>query len=285
MSKRLIAAVLVLAALQAHGAEVVVRKSVAAPLVPGHGLPSAEVVKNAPVHARLTTRSERALCDGNRIVNEQVETLHRDSAGRERREIEGGDGGLVFIHDGGRNVMLDAGHGLAVPLPPLPPMALTQGVMAAPVVEVDVQTDASEHAGGEPVRIVRKVVNVTAAGDVPPAAPSAVPMLDFVELFDGAPSGQSSVEPLGQKKIDGIRVEGTRHTTVFPAGSLGNERPIEVVKTTWFSPELRMMIRSEEHDPRTGTITYSAEILSRKEPDTALFAVPEGVRAPGGAEM
>ncbi len=283
-----IAATVVLFTVQALAAEVVVRKAVSAPLVPGHGLPNAEVVKNAPVHARLTTRSERALCDGNRIVNEQVESLYRDSKGRERREVQEGDRQMVFIQDGSRNLMLDAGHNLAVPLPPLPPMAVTHGVMAAPVVEVDVDVDADEPlpANGEPVRVVRKVVNITSVGDAPSVAAPAVPMLDFVELFDDAAAvGQSSVEPLGQKKIDGVRVEGTRHTTVFAAGSLGNEKPIEVVKTTWYSPELRMMIRSEEHDPRSGTVTYTAEILSRKEPEAALFTVPEGFRTPGGGEM
>ncbi len=277
MNKLVIAAALCLIAAHALAAEVVVRKAVSAPLVPGHGLPNAEVVKNAPVHARLTTRSERSLCDGNRIVNEQVETLYRDSAGRERREIQEGDGQVVFIQDGGRNLMLDAGHNLAVPLPPLPPMAVPHGVMAAPVVEIDVDVDEPKPPAGEDVRVVRKIVNVTSVGDAPSVAVPAVPMLDFVELFDGSEGvGQSSVEPLGQKKIDGIRVEGTRHTTVFAAGSLGNEKPIEVVKTTWYSPELRMMVRSEEYDPRSGTVTYTAEILSRKEPDGALFDVPEG---------
>ena len=98
-------------------------------------------------------------------------------------------------------------------------------------------------------------------------------------------AGKSSVEPLGQKKIDGMRVEGTRHTTTFAAGSLGNEKPIDVVKTTWYSPELRMMIRSEEHDPRSGTVTYEAEVISRDAPDPTLFEVPAGYRSAGGAEM
>ncbi len=56
----------------AYAEQVMIHRSISPPVVPGLGMPAGEVVKNAPVHARLTTRSVRELCDGNRIVNEQV---------------------------------------------------------------------------------------------------------------------------------------------------------------------------------------------------------------------
>ena len=88
------------------------------------------------------------------------------------------------------------------------------------------------------------------------------------------PRAQNSVESLGQNQIDGVRVEGTSYTTTFPANSFGNEMPIVVEKTTWYAPELRLMLRTEERDPRIGTITYESEITSIDEPDAWLFEVP-----------
>jgi hypothetical protein len=39
-----------------------------------------------------------------------------------------------------------------------------------------------------------------------------------------------------------------------------------------------MMVRSEEKDPRMGTVTYTMEILSVEEPDPALFEIPADYR-------
>jgi len=91
-------------------------------------------------------------------------------------------------------------------------------------------------------------------------------------------AGPATVESLGQDTIDGVRVEGTAYTTTYPANLFGNELPIVVQKTTWYAPELQMMVRSEEKDPRMGTVTYTMEILSVEEPDPALFEVPADYR-------
>jgi hypothetical protein len=91
-------------------------------------------------------------------------------------------------------------------------------------------------------------------------------------------AGPATVESLGQNTIDGVRVEGTAYTTTYPANMFGNELPIVVQKTIWYAPELQMMVRSEEKDPRMGTVTYTMEILSVEEPDPALFEVPADYR-------
>ena len=271
-------------------AEQVFIKRLAAPVAPGNGLPQAEVVRKAPVHAELRTSSVRELCDGNRIVNEQVETLYRDSKGRERREHAQGDVTVVFVRDGRRHFMLEPHSKLAIDLPGATGGGIqTFGMTPAPEIDVEVEGDGAAGEDAE-VKVVRKVIHGTVVAPAAPAAPMppvpGLPPLDFVELLSGEGfGGDTEVEPLGQKKIDGVRVEGTRHTTTFEAGAFGNEKPVEVVKTTWYSPELRMMIRSEEHDPRSGTVTYEAKIYSRDEPDAALFEVPEGYRSPGDGEQ
>lgn len=42
----------------------------------------------------------------------------------------------------------------------------------------------------------------------------------------------------------------------------------------WNSPELKIMLLSTRHDPRSGDDTTKLENLSRAEPDPALFQPP-----------
>jgi TonB family protein len=81
-------------------------------------------------------------------------------------------------------------------------------------------------------------------------------------------------EELGKQVIEGVECEGRREVTTIPAGAVGNERPIEVVNETWYSPELKMMILSKRSDPRFGESTYRVTNISRNEPDVQLFQIP-----------
>jgi len=100
-------------------------------------------------------------------------------------------------------------------------------------------------------------------------------------------------EELGKQAIEGVECEGARLITTIPAGAVGNERPIEMVNETWYSPELKMTILSKRNDPRFGESTYRVTNISRSEPDAQLFQVPSeytikeggggiGLRAPMG---
>jgi len=73
-----------------------------------------------------------------------------------------------------------------------------------------------------------------------------------------------------------VYAEGTRVTTTYPVGSLGNDRPIVNVRETWTSPDLRLVVLSTDEDPRTGKQTTEVINLDHGEPDPALFQVPEG---------
>jgi len=88
------------------------------------------------------------------------------------------------------------------------------------------------------------------------------------------PKYTTNTEQLGKQTIEGVECEGARAVTTAPAGAIGNERPIESLNETWYSPELQMMILSKRSDPRFGESTYRVTNITRSEPDAALFQVP-----------
>jgi len=82
------------------------------------------------------------------------------------------------------------------------------------------------------------------------------------------------VESLGQQNIEGVTAEGTRTTTIIPAGKIGNEQPIEVVYEKWYSNELQMIIYSKLTDPRVGIQVYHLTNINRTEQPINLFQPP-----------
>src|SRR5262249_47391831 len=84
----------------------------------------------------------------------------------------------------------------------------------------------------------------------------------------------TSTEQLGKQTVEGVECDGSRAVTTMPAGAIGNERAIETVNETWYSPELKMMILTKRNDPRFGESTYRVTNISRSEPDAVLFQVP-----------
>jgi len=79
---------------------------------------------------------------------------------------------------------------------------------------------------------------------------------------------------IGERRIEGLKVTGSRLEFVIAAGEVGNEQPITVRTDQWFSPELGVVVSSTHNDPMIGETTYRLEQIDRKEPDAALFAVP-----------
>ena|GEM_PF-597024 len=85
---------------------------------------------------------------------------------------------------------------------------------------------------------------------------------------------ESRTEALGKQNIEGIEAEGTRTINTIPAGTIGNERPIEMIYERWYSPELQMIIMTSSTDPRLGVTTQRLVNVIRSEPDPSLFQVP-----------
>lgn len=94
-----------------------------------------------------------------------------------------------------------------------------------------------------------------------------------------APAGlRPQEEQLGTRDIDGITTIGYRMTTTIPKGQVGNDRPIVITDERWEARDLKVLIESRHHDPRTGDVEYRLTKISRKEPPADLFKVPVGYK-------
>jgi hypothetical protein len=243
-------------------------------MVPG------KVVKGAPYSAVAATEMVQQLSDGNQINHKVTSSIYRDTQGRTRREESFGGIGLavidgrhprnvVFISDpvSGSDYVLEPENKIARKMPSLPangPVSVRTFAMGSGLhMSVEGGTQASLESS------------------VPPSPPQGNVMYmtkDFAPGVDGPGpeelSPQSSTEPLGQRTIEGVVVNGKRITTTIPAGAMGNERPISTVTEEWFSPELQVVVLSTTKDPRMGETSYRLTNIQREEPSATLFTPP-----------
>ncbi|HXD29953.1 MAG TPA: hypothetical protein VN643_02475 [Pyrinomonadaceae bacterium] len=98
-------------------------------------------------------------------------------------------------------------------------------------------------------------------------------------------------ESLGKQVIEGVEAEGSRTIFTIPAGSVGNERAIEMINERWYSPELQVVVMTKHSDPRFGETTYRLTNINRSEQPKSLFEVPtdytvrEPQMGPAGSKM
>ena len=233
---------------------------------------SNQVVKGTPYSLEATVDTEQTLADGNRIVHHQVVHLYRDSEGRTRREetlaaigpwaASGTPPTVVTIQDpvSGTSYSLDPQNKIATRLPKgLPGQVTVAGAtrIDGPALSISAPTDAAKSPG--PVTAFNLGAGV-------------------VVVQDGVASSMSkpdeSSESLGKDLVAGISAEGTRLTTTIPAEAMGNERPIEITRERWYSPDLQIVMRSKQSDPRFGVTTYEVTKIDRSTPAHSLFEVP-----------
>ena len=88
------------------------------------------------------------------------------------------------------------------------------------------------------------------------------------------PRGPGTVTPLPARDIEGLRANGERTTWVIETGKVGNEKPIQITREVWTSPDLMVTLQSRDFDPRSGEVNYRLKNLKRGEPDAALLRVP-----------
>jgi hypothetical protein len=215
---------------------------------------SAKTVKGAPYSAQSTSESVQVLADGNRITNTNSTTIYRDSQGRERREQSSGAEGTV------RSIRIsDPVEGVSYTLRPETRIALKNFQPKLMTIRQDKEA-------------------VKAKMDLESIMKAEVPTIMMDSTISSSQPAvslvNSKVENLGSKMIEGISADGTRRTTTFPAGQIGNELPIVTVNERWYSPELQVVVMSMRSDPRTGTTTYRLTNINRSEPTPTLFQVP-----------
>jgi hypothetical protein len=91
------------------------------------------------------------------------------------------------------------------------------------------------------------------------------------------PEGQDSnvkTENLGTQSVNGVSATGTRFTRTIPAGAIGNAQPIQIIRETWVSPDLKVPVLIKGSDPRFGNTMMQLTNIVQAEPDAALFQVP-----------
>jgi len=92
-------------------------------------------------------------------------------------------------------------------------------------------------------------------------------------------------ESLGSQMIEGLNAEGTRRTTTWAVGSIGNDREIVVTNENWFSKQLQVEVLTKTSDPRSGDSTTKLTNVSLVEPDPALFMPPPDYTIKGVAAL
>jgi hypothetical protein len=102
------------------------------------------------------------------------------------------------------------------------------------------------------------------------ASAARTPAAPVVKASSGDPRPQTTVEKLGSQPMEGLLVAGVRRTTVWPAGSQGNDRPIAAGRETGRSPQLKVTVLTTENDPRHGEFSRKLVNLNRSEPDPGL---------------
>ena len=263
------------------------------------------VVKGKPYSARSITESTQMLADGNRITERNESVIYRDSEGRTRLEQTLGGIGpfqsdqpvtMINIHDpvADKSYMLDPAERIAREMP--------QFKMAIAHDQALLNIEQAEVAGGE----TRAVFNVAVPAPAPVPAPlgagtASVTVIQRTEgdqnvrvytraergvvvspFPEGTTGAYEPAEDLGEQVLEGLLVKGTRMTDTIPAGTIGNDRQIDIVTERWYSKDIDAMVLERHSDPRFGETTYRLVNVVRGEPSPDLFQVPQGyeIKAP-----
>ena len=217
-----------------------------------------EVVVNAPYTATAVEETTQLLGDGNRIVNKSSDFIARDSQGRTRREttlnrigpVPMESSKLIFIND---------------------PTTHTQYVLQNGDATKIVKSSATWSVGPT-------IINLEGNSVLKEKIMARHQASREKHEGSGEEAQQVKHEDLGMQTIEGVSAEGKRETTTIPAGQIGNERPIEIVSETWYSPELHTMVQRKHSDPRVGETVFRLTDIKRGEPDAALFQAPAGAK-------
>ncbi len=95
-------------------------------------------------------------------------------------------------------------------------------------------------------------------------------------MNDSRPQPVVTKEDLGTVMLQGLPVTDVRTTTIVPAGRSGNEAPITKTYEVWTSQDLKLVMKQQMEDPRTGVMIVELQDFSRAEPDPKLFRAPPG---------
>ena len=221
------------------------------------GMHGGKVVTGAPFSAAAVSETTQTLADGNHITRKTQTNLFRDSQGRIRREVTlSGFGPMASSGQPKSFVVINDPVAGATFM--LHPDQKTAEKMGKPFARM----------GGQLQGPIGEKMNSGQEQEIA--------------------SGNLKKEDLGTQTIGGVNTQGTRITRIIPAGQIGNEKPITIVRESWYSSDLQTVVMSKHSDPWSGETTYTLTNIQRTEPAASLFAVPsdytvtEGHPRPGG---
>jgi len=207
------------------------------------GMPGAKVVTGAPFSAVAVSETTQTLGDGNHIARKTQSNISRDSQGRVRRESTLQALGALAA-SGGTKSFVSIND----------PVAGTHYVLHP---DTKTAEQLPGFGGGFGAAIKGRIEGKVQA-----------------HVQEAVAEGTLTKEDLGTQTIEGVSAQGTRFTHVIPAGEIGNEKPITVVREVWYSNDLQMVVMKKHSDPRFGDTTYTLTNIQRTEPDASLFKVP-----------
>jgi hypothetical protein len=118
-----------------------------------------------------------------------------------------------------------------------------------------------------------------------PADALAVPVPptpETIKVGTGVQAGQSSSMPLssyetlGERNVGGVMAFGTRTTTRYPVGAIGNDRPLVTVYEMWSSKLYGGEVLSTSTGGLSGDTTNRLINIVLGEPDASQFQPPVG---------
>lgn len=207
------------------------------------GMHGGKVVTGAPFSAVAVSETTQTLADGNHITRKTQTNVFRDGQGRIRREIT------------------LAGFGPMAPSGQPKSFVVIHDPVAGATFMLHPDQKTAEKMGKPFARMKG------------PRQGTMKEEMNSRQQQEIA-NGNLKKEDLGTQTITGVTAQGTRITRIIPAGQIGNEKPITIVRESWYSNDLQTVVMSKHSDPWSGETTYTLTNIQRTEPDASLFAVP-----------
>jgi hypothetical protein len=111
--------------------------------------------------------------------------------------------------------------------------------------------------------------------------PTVPPAMAASPTGNALPASEfSKKEDLGTTEMEGLPVHGVREIQTIPAASSGTGKDVVVTDEYWYSEDLRINVKLKHDDPRMGSVTMTVTQISRREPSSALFEIPQGYKPP-----
>jgi len=210
----------------------------------GEALPG-RVVVGAPYSAVAVTETKQTLADGNVIDRKIQSNIYRDSQGRTRKET-------TFP-----GTFMEIG-----------PLAASGQLLSIVTIHDPVTSTAYV------LRADRKIAEQLATPLGWPKSGGPLRAEMQAHFQKELANGTIKKEDLGVQTIDGLSAQGIRYTRTIPAGQIGNAKAITILDEQWYSPDLKVVVKSVRSDPRLGQTTYALTDIQRTEPSASLFTLP-----------